>query len=86
MRFRKTRRFNKEFEALPSEIKKIAKDKFQRFFTGDLHHPSLQVSKLPGTELYYGRITRDYRFVFKIEGDLCIALGIGPHSILDQFR
>ena len=41
-----------------------------QFLTADLHHPSLRAKKYDeARDLWQGRVNRDWRFYFTIEGD-----------------
>ena len=77
-------RFRREFTALPVSIKGRARKQLV-LFSQDPRHPSLQTKKMEGRgDIWEGRITRDYRFTFTIEGDQYILRRIGPHRILDS--
>ncbi len=86
MRHVKTRRFSKAFEALPSEVKKQARKAFA-LFCQDMLHPSLAIERIeeyPG--VWYGRISRKYRWTFHFEehpetgGRVCVHRVIGAHE------
>lgn len=61
-------------------------DKALGFLLENPHHPSLRSKKLPGTEIWYARITRAYRFTFIIEGDVITLRRAGTHAILKKER
>ena len=45
-------------------------------------HPSLQTEKMEGLDnIWKGRITQNYRFTFRIEGNTYILQRIGSHDI-----
>ena len=74
--------FRREFAALPDQMKKRAYAKFE-LFVGNPHHPSLAIKKMERQgEVWEGRITREYRFTFLIQGDTYTLRRIGPHDIL----
>ena len=52
MIFRRTVRFKREFQQLPAEVQRIAREKFS-LFSRDWRHPSLRVRKLEGM-LWHG--------------------------------
>ena len=80
----RTRRFKKEFEALPSPIQVRARKQFALFLTNP-RHPSLQIKKMRGHQnLWEGRITQNYRFTFRVEGETFFLLRIGTHDLLRQ--
>jgi hypothetical protein len=48
------------------------------FLLDDIRHPSLRAKK-HDAERWQARVTRDWRFYFRIEGDAYIFLDIIPH-------
>lgn len=75
-------RFKQAFSNLPGSIKERAKKQFA-LFVQNPRHPSLQIKKMEGwSNLWEGRITRNYRFTFTREGDTYTLRRIGPHDIL----
>ena len=79
MRVRLTRRAARDFEALPPHLKARARKQFD-FLRGSIKHPSLRAKKYDeGRGTWQGRVTRDYRFYFTIEGDTYWILAIVPH-------
>ena len=84
MRIRRTDRFKKDYQRLPSHIQGRVDEKL-RFLLRDLRHPSLRVHKLWGAEgLWEFSVTIEYRVIFEIEGEYYVLLGIGPHRIVDR--
>ena len=81
MRIRQEKQFRRDFEALSPAIQKRAKKQLALFLQNP-RHPSLQTEKVKGhRDLWKGRITQSYRFLFRIEGDTYVLLAIGPHDI-----
>jgi mRNA-degrading endonuclease RelE of RelBE toxin-antitoxin system len=79
MKLRFTERADKDYAALPVAVRK-AFAKQLRFLLANLRHPSLQAKKYrEGMDVWQGRVTRGWRFYFKIEGDEYIILSIIPH-------
>lgn len=79
MRLRFTERADKDYAGLPVNIRK-AFAKQLSFLLANLRHPSLQAKKYSeGDDIWQGRVTRGWRFYFKIEGDEYIILSIIPH-------
>lgn len=77
----KTKRFKKEFAALPSSIKEQARKQFALFLQ-DPKHPSIQMKKMKGyNDRWEGRITIHYRFTFAIVGETYFFRRIGTHEI-----
>lgn len=82
MRFERTERFKRDFQALPEPIQRRA-EKQLALFLKNPRHPSLRIKKMQGTQnLWEGRITKSYRFTFQIRDDACILRRIGTHDIL----
>lgn len=63
-----------------SENLRIKATKQFKLFRQDIHHPSLHVKKMSGSNYYEGRIDYKYRFVFRFIGDTAYILSIGPHD------
>jgi hypothetical protein len=64
---------------LPVIIRK-ALGKQLHFLLLNRNHPSLHAKKYSETlDVWQGRVTRDWRFYFRIEGDESIILSIVPH-------
>lgn len=88
MNYRRTVRFKREFQGLPLEIQRAAKAKFA-LFSHDWRHPSLQIHKLEGL-LWHGHqvfdlwLTKHYRVLFVLDGDVVVSFSIGAHSIVSK--
>ena len=79
MKLRFTEKADKDFADLPVAIRK-ALGKQLRFLLVNRGHPSLRAKKYMETlDVWQGRVTRDWRFYFKIEGDEYVILSIIPH-------
>ena len=84
MKVVETEQFKTKFAALPASVKTRARKQLALFLL-DWRHPSPQTQKVKGHhDLWKGRITHSYRFVFRIEGDIYVLLDIGPHDIERQ--
>jgi mRNA-degrading endonuclease RelE of RelBE toxin-antitoxin system len=84
MIYRRTSRFNKQYQLLPVEIKKKAQKAFQ-LFGENPDHPSLRIKRVKGTrEVWEGRIDIQYRFTFHYEpgeGEtICVFRNIDNHD------
>lgn len=82
MQLHYTQQFKQDYKRLPKNIQKTA-DKQLSLLIENPRHPSLQIRKLrsdPTGKIWYGRISRDYRFTFEIEGEFYILRGIGKHN------
>jgi mRNA-degrading endonuclease YafQ of YafQ-DinJ toxin-antitoxin module len=74
-------RFLRDFADLPANIQERAKKKLALFLENP-RHPSLQTHKMEGwPDLWEGRISDDYRFTFRMVGDLYQLRRIGTHDI-----
>jgi mRNA-degrading endonuclease RelE of RelBE toxin-antitoxin system len=79
VRLRFTERATKDYAGIPVAIRK-ALEKQLRFLLANLGHPSLHAKKYGGIpDVWQGRVTRDWRFYFKIEGDEYVILSITAH-------
>ena len=72
-----TARFERSYAQAPAAIKR-AFDKQLAFLLTNLRHLSLRTKKYD-TERWQARVTRDWRFYFRIEGDTYILLDMMPH-------
>jgi hypothetical protein len=79
MRLAFTERFRRSYRTAPSQIQ-AAFDRRAEALIGDLRHPSLRAKKYDASrDVWQGRVTRDWRFYFRIEGDTYVLLDIIPH-------
>ena len=79
MKLRFTEKADKDYARLPVIILK-AFGKQLRFLLANLGHSSLHAKKYSeALDLWQGRVTKDWRFYFKIEGDESVILSIVPH-------
>lgn len=79
MLIRSTAQFDRSYAKSPPAIRK-AFDKQARLLQGNLGHPSLRAKKYSEAEdRWQARVTRDWRFYFKIVGDTYVLLDIMPH-------
>ena len=82
MKIQTTTPFDRDYDDLPESIKEQT-DKQLSLFLDNPHHPSLRVKKIKGyPKIWEGRITKNYRFTFQIEGEIYILRRIGTHNIL----
>lgn len=80
-----TEPFKSDYKNQSPEIQR-ALDKALGFLLVNPHHPSLHVKKLPGTNIWYARISRAYRFTFNLEGDTITLRRAGAHDVLNKER
>ena len=79
-----TKKFKKEYQALPKEIQNNF-DKKLSFFLENIFHPSIRTKRIQGTKnRWEGSITMKYRFTFELHGNKAIFRTIGTHDILSR--
>jgi len=79
-----TKRFKKEYQALPKEIRNNF-DKKLSLFLENMSHPSIRIKRIQGTQdRWEGSITMKYRFTFELHGNKAIFRTIGTHDILNR--
>lgn len=84
MKVRRTERFKKDYQKLPSDIQRRVDEKL-RFLLHDMRYPSLRVHKLRGVEgLWELSVTMNYRVIFEIKDECYVLLAVGPHRIVDR--
>jgi mRNA-degrading endonuclease RelE of RelBE toxin-antitoxin system len=77
-----TKNFIRDYRRLPQSIQKAA-DKQVENMLSNPQHPSLNIKKMKDPRnIWEGRITKSYRFTFRIESDVYILRRIGTHDIL----
>jgi len=82
MKFSFTHSFIKDYRGLPDQLQKTV-DKKLKLFMGNQRHPSLNIKKMQDSrDIWEGRITKGYRFTFRMEGEICILRRLGTHDIL----
>ncbi len=85
MKLIRTEPFKRDFQRLPEPIKHRTEAAL-RLLLSNPQHPSLRVKKVRReiikgySNIFEGRITRDYRFFFLIETDAYILLRCGRHE------
>jgi len=79
MNFRLTPRASRDYLVLLPLVQAIA-DKQLDFLVRNLRHPSLRAKKYDAArDIWQGRVTRDYRFYFTIDGEAVTILSIVKH-------
>ena len=69
----------KNLKDAPAPIRR-AFEKQLGFLLGNLHHPSLRAKKFDeSSDLWQGRVSRDWRFYFTITGDVYRIESVTPH-------
>ena len=77
MQIRTTNHFDRAYAKAPPAIKRVLL-KQVAFLLDDIQHPSLRAKKYDA-ERWQARVSRDWRFYFRIEGDTYILLDLIPH-------
>jgi mRNA-degrading endonuclease RelE of RelBE toxin-antitoxin system len=79
VKLRFTEKADKDYARMPPLIRK-AFAKHLRFLLENRSHPSLHAKKYNETlDIWQARVTRDWRFYFRIEGDEYVILSVIPH-------
>jgi mRNA-degrading endonuclease RelE of RelBE toxin-antitoxin system len=74
--------FIRDYHALPDQLQKTVEKKLKLFLSNQ-RHPSLNIKKMQDPrDIWEGRITKGYRFTFRVEGEVCILRRLGTHDIL----
>ncbi len=82
--YRFSKQFKKEYADLHREVQEAFDKKF-RLFLNNIHHPSLRVKKIKGTEnRWEGSVTMNYRFTYQISEDTVLFRRIGTHDLLNR--
>ena len=81
-----TKRFIKDTEDLPEQVRKVMVRKLDLLLL-DTRHPSLRIKRIKGKvkgfkNVFEASITMNYRFLFRIEDDSYILLTCGTHDEL----
>lgn len=75
-----TRKFRDLLAALPVDIRERA-DEAYALFSVNPQHPSLRFKKVHATlPVFSARVTRDYRSVGVVEGEVIVWFWIGSHA------
>lgn len=77
--------FHRDYQTLPAKVQR-ALDKALMFLLANPRHPSLRAKKIPGTDIWYGRASRSYRFTFQLDGDKVTLRRVGTHVTLARER
>ena len=74
-----TRRAARDYESLsPGHQRRV--DKQLDYLAANIRHPSLDAKKYDAArDIWQGRVTRDYRFYFTLDGDTYTVLAITKH-------
>jgi len=81
----RTHPFKRDFSELPKNIKRSAEKAF-RLLAANPFHPSLHIKKTKGEilkgyrDVFEGRFSKSYRFLFLLERDTCVLLRCGKHD------
>jgi hypothetical protein len=74
-----TRHFDRAYAKAPAAIKRAFLKQVE-FLLADLRHSSLRAKKYDEAgDIWQARVTRDWRFYFRIEGETYILLDIMAH-------
>jgi len=81
MNFKTEKTFDRYYARLPQHLQERVKKQLALLLENP-RHPSLQTQKMAGhSDIWEARVTRDYRFTFKIEGETYRLRHVGTHEI-----
>jgi mRNA-degrading endonuclease RelE of RelBE toxin-antitoxin system len=81
MKIQTTSRFDRDYARLPQQIQ-ARTNKQLALLLSNSRHRSLRIEKAEGySNIWKGRITREYRFTFTIKGDTYILRRVGTHDV-----
>ena len=84
MNSRTTRSFWKQFDALPAGVRDQARKSY-RLWRDDPSHPSLHFKRVHTREpLFSIRVSRGYRALGLLEGDMVTWMWIGSHGAYER--
>lgn len=75
-----TKEFIKRYKKLGSDTQKQV-DKQLKFLQNDTSHPSLNLKKMGGYEIYEVRVSKGYRMRFTKEKGRIVMLTVGQHDV-----
>ena len=79
---RTTKRFDKDYDSLPDEVKETVDEKLTLFISNS-RHPSLRIKKMEGgREIWEMRVSDNYRLTFEMTGNEAILRRVGTHNVL----
>ncbi len=88
MKIVRTDPFKRDFSKLPEDIKRRTEKSLRLLASNPFHpfHPSLHIKKTKGeiikgfSDIFEGRITKDYRFLCLIKSDVIVLLRCGKQD------
>ena len=84
MRSKTTKAFRKRLGSLPEEVQEQARRAYRQF-AADPYHRSLQFKRVYTSEpLYSARVSKGYRAVAQVDGDVAVWFWIGSHADHDS--
>ena len=84
MQLRRTKRFIKDYAALPDELRRKTEKALYSLFK-DPRYPSLKIKKIEGRQnIWELRVSDSYRLTFQVSEDTYILRRVGTHDILKK--
>lgn len=81
MNFKTEKTFDRDYAQLPQHLQERVKKQLALLLE-NLRHPSLQAQEMGGRgNIWEARVTRDYRFTFRIDGETYRLRRVGTHEI-----
>jgi mRNA-degrading endonuclease YafQ of YafQ-DinJ toxin-antitoxin module len=84
LQLKRTKRFVKDYAALPDELRGRT-EKAISVLLKSPHHSSLRIKKMEGRQdIWELRVSYSYRLTFQISGDTYILRRVGTHDVLKK--
>lgn len=78
MRVEATPAFKRALRKAPPDIVEAFNRQLARLLENS-RHPSLDAKRYRGTDYMQARVTRSWRFYFRVEGDVYVLIDVTPH-------
>lgn len=80
MRLQRTARFVRAYTRLTSDEQRQV-DAHLRLLAENPRHPSLRARRFAGSDLWYARVSRDIRLLYRVAADTAVLVDVGHHDI-----
>lgn len=80
MELERTERFLRSYRRLTVQERRQV-DSHLRLLADNPRHPGLRARKWPGTDIWYARVSRDFRLFYEVREDSYLLLDVGHHDI-----
>lgn len=84
MQLRRSKRFVKDYAALPEELRERT-ERTISILLKEPHRPSLKIKKMEGRQnIWELRVSDNYRLTFQVSEDTYILRRVGTHDVLKK--